>query len=141
MMDYRAMRRFEEENKMTNLTNSHQAPCTVCGAMTEYACSDCQIDLRTTVYVCGNPACRDRHEEKCPRFILTLCDSKNLANLYTMLEEDNQASMALLVRCLLKGRLDLVDRAAWVVADVLTHAERGPRADKEYMALVAELRA
>lgn len=37
-----------------------------CGRQTLYACSNCQIDLRVTVYVCPTSACRDAHEKKCP---------------------------------------------------------------------------
>lgn len=40
--------------------------CHVCGAVTEYACSDCAIDLRMAVYVCATTECRHAHEEKCP---------------------------------------------------------------------------
>lgn len=40
--------------------------CSVCNDATLYACSDCQIDLAATVYVCPKPACRDAHEPKCP---------------------------------------------------------------------------
>lgn len=35
--------------------------CSVCGNHTERACSDCAVDKKTTVYVCGNDACRDLH--------------------------------------------------------------------------------
>ena len=40
--------------------------CTVCGAEATLACSDCKIDLHTTVYVCAKTVCQRRHEEKCP---------------------------------------------------------------------------
>jgi hypothetical protein len=39
--------------------------CSVCSTATEYACSDCRIDFRTTIYVCARPQCRDEHESKC----------------------------------------------------------------------------
>ena len=40
-------------------------PCTVCGAPTIYACSDCAIDSggKETVHVCGKPTCRDTHDK------------------------------------------------------------------------------
>jgi hypothetical protein len=37
--------------------------CHVCGDATDLCCSDCQISLALTVYVCRKPECRDRHEE------------------------------------------------------------------------------
>jgi hypothetical protein len=40
--------------------------CSVCGTPTGLACSDCRIDLQTTVYVCQSADCRDEHEKKCP---------------------------------------------------------------------------
>lgn len=39
--------------------------CHVCKQPTLLACSDCRIDFATTIYVCGNSECRDRHERKC----------------------------------------------------------------------------
>lgn len=39
--------------------------CSICGTATEMACSDCQIDLQTTVYICGKQECRDAHDQKC----------------------------------------------------------------------------
>lgn len=40
--------------------------CTVCAKPTNTACSDCQIDLATTVYVCNEKYCLDIHEKNCP---------------------------------------------------------------------------
>ena len=40
--------------------------CTICGTTTDIACSDCRIDLRTTVFVCTLRACQLAHETKCP---------------------------------------------------------------------------
>jgi len=37
--------------------------CSVCKHPTSLACSDCRIDLQTTVYVC--PTCRRHHDEVC----------------------------------------------------------------------------
>jgi hypothetical protein len=39
--------------------------CHVCGDQTLLACSDCQINLAATVYVCGKRECRMRHDELC----------------------------------------------------------------------------
>ena len=39
--------------------------CHVCGDPTQMACSDCRIDLQTTVFVCSKKSCRDEHETKC----------------------------------------------------------------------------
>lgn len=39
--------------------------CHVCGDQTLFACSDCQINLKATVYVCGKIACRTTHDEVC----------------------------------------------------------------------------
>lgn len=41
--------------------------CHVCGATTQWACSDCAIDFGITIHVCASSECRDAHEEKCPR--------------------------------------------------------------------------
>lgn len=57
------MRRFEENKPCCTVCDAKKL-CTVCGDKTLWACSDCQIDLRTTVYVCEKPACRDEHEHK-----------------------------------------------------------------------------
>lgn len=40
--------------------------CTVCKDETSLACSDCQIDLHTTIFVCNKSSCRNTHEQKCP---------------------------------------------------------------------------
>ena len=40
--------------------------CSVCKSVTDEACSDCRIDLSTTVYVCHARQCRNEHEKKCP---------------------------------------------------------------------------
>lgn len=42
--------------------------CTVCKGDNDerLACSDCRIDLQTTVYVCESTTCRDEHEQVCP---------------------------------------------------------------------------
>ncbi len=55
--------------------------CSVCGNATDLACSDCRIDLRTTVYVCKSSECRSRHEEKCGQRIAAI-----LANLSAQIE-------------------------------------------------------
>lgn len=39
--------------------------CSVCGDPTDMGCSDCRINYRTTVYVCGKRECRAHHESKC----------------------------------------------------------------------------
>ena len=39
------------------------AKCHVCDSATEFACSDCRINLHATVNVCEKPACRDEHEK------------------------------------------------------------------------------
>ena len=37
-------------------------PCSICGELTVWACSDCQINTGKTVNVCNKSACRDAHE-------------------------------------------------------------------------------
>jgi hypothetical protein len=37
-------------------------PCVVCGEDTGWACSDCAIDGKPGVHVCGKSECRDKHE-------------------------------------------------------------------------------
>lgn len=39
--------------------------CHVCGEQTLWACSDCQINLKAAVYVCGRRECRERHDRMC----------------------------------------------------------------------------
>lgn len=43
--------------------------CSVCADPTPMACSDCAIDLHTTVYVCSKSECRKAHDTVCP-FVL-----------------------------------------------------------------------
>jgi len=45
---------------------SYAGACSVCGEVTDMACSDCRIDFQKTVYVCRKTACRDTHEQRCP---------------------------------------------------------------------------
>lgn len=39
--------------------------CHVCKIQTLFACSDCQINLSATVYICGKAACRNSHVRVC----------------------------------------------------------------------------
>jgi hypothetical protein len=39
-------------------------PCVICGEMTVWACSDCQISRKETIHVCTKPACRNAHERE-----------------------------------------------------------------------------
>jgi hypothetical protein len=39
--------------------------CSICDQPTMQACSDCAIDLRAVVYVCGKADCIRAHEAKC----------------------------------------------------------------------------
>ena len=41
-------------------------PCTVCGAVTEWACADCAISRQTKTAICEKPECRDEHEKTHP---------------------------------------------------------------------------
>lgn len=41
-----------------------------CGAVTVWACTDCRIDLKKTIYVCPTKDCRKRHES-------AVCSFKN----------------------------------------------------------------
>lgn len=50
--------------------------CTVCGQETELACSDCQIVLNTTVYVCKELRCRNAHDRKCPHKLKLLLEER-----------------------------------------------------------------
>ena len=44
--------------------------CTICGAQTDMACSDCRIDFQSTIYVCSKNECRNEHEGKCSARLL-----------------------------------------------------------------------
>lgn len=62
--------------------------CSVCGCATITACSDCQIVLRTTVYVCAKSICRDAHEKKCVAAL-----QKALSEATAKLSEQTQAKL------------------------------------------------
>jgi len=62
-----ALAELAPKSEVTSKSGLHH--CTVCGDETTLACSDCQIDLRTTVYVCAKTVCQRRHEEKCPHVL------------------------------------------------------------------------
>ena len=53
---------WEEEKRCCSICDAKKV-CHVCGTQTLYACSDCQINLNATVYVCGKNECRDTHEQ------------------------------------------------------------------------------
>lgn len=57
--------KFQEEKRCCHTCDSKKK-CHICGRETLLACSDCQIDLGATVYVCSSSTCRDSHEIKCP---------------------------------------------------------------------------
>lgn len=64
---------------------------------------------------------------------------ENLQRLYDMLEEENEHSINLVLRCVLDGRLDLIDKAAEIAANVI---EKGELAGDDYEAqreIVTEL--
>lgn len=42
--------------------NVKGGPCSVCGETTEWACADCKIDKRFTVWLCHRRECREKHE-------------------------------------------------------------------------------
>lgn len=48
------------------MSEGNRSSCSICDALTEYACSDCVIDGKGRVAICGNPACMDVHERACP---------------------------------------------------------------------------
>lgn len=54
---------------------------------------------------------------------------ENLQRLYDMLEEENEHSINLVLRCVLDNRLDLIDEAAMVAANVI---EKGELAGEDY---------
>jgi hypothetical protein len=47
----------------------------------------------------------------------------NLEKLYAALEQDNNHSTALLVQCVIRGRVDLYERAAYVALRTLLDGE------------------
>jgi len=53
------------EEKRCCVVCDHKKVCHVCGEHTLFACSDCQINFKATVYVCTKQKCRDTHERKC----------------------------------------------------------------------------
>jgi hypothetical protein len=55
---------YEAEKRCCTVCDAKKV-CHVCGEQTLWACSDCRINLGTTVYVCQKAKCRDEHEKKC----------------------------------------------------------------------------
>lgn len=53
-----------EEKKCCSVCDTKKL-CYVCGTATLFACSDCRIEFKVSVYVCGKSECRSRHESKC----------------------------------------------------------------------------
>ena len=66
--------------------------CSICSAKTNLACSNCRMDLNTTVYVCHAPKCRDAHEENCPYYLQADLRAEN-ENAFL------QGAMAMRVAC------------------------------------------
>jgi hypothetical protein len=56
---------FEETKPCCTICDAKKT-CSVCGQQTLLACSDCRIDFQTTIYVCKQAECRERHKAKCP---------------------------------------------------------------------------
>jgi hypothetical protein len=54
---------------------------------------------------------------------------ENLQRLYDLLEEENEHSINLVLRCVLDERLDLIDQAALVAVNVI---EKGELAGEDY---------
>lgn len=63
-----------------------------------------------------------------------------LKELIDMLEEDNQGSLAMLLRCVLKGRLDLLEDASEMVGRVMKESELKGKAYELYSYLYKELK-
>ena len=40
--------------------------CSVCETQTLLCCSDCRVDLKSSIYVCGSLTCGKSHDKKCP---------------------------------------------------------------------------
>lgn len=58
------LKQFAEEKRCCTICDSKKR-CHVCKANTQWACSNCQIDLGATVYVCATTECRNAHERVC----------------------------------------------------------------------------
>jgi hypothetical protein len=63
-----------------------------------------------------------------------------LQKLHEALEEDNQASMALLIQVLVRRRYDLIEQAAEVAFRVMKDGERLPEVDAKYRNVYLQLR-
>jgi hypothetical protein len=66
--------------------------------------------------------------------------NEQLKRLRDLLDEDNQASLALVIDCIIRKRLDLVDDAAAVAASVIETGERTQAADQMYQRVFLALR-
>ena len=64
-----------------------------------------------------------------------------LEHLALVLDDDNEASLALVISCVVAGRMELANRAAEVAVSVLFHGERTAKADVEYKAVFEALHA
>lgn len=54
----------EAKAALANMTDAKKA-CHVCGDQTLWSCSDCQINLSATIYVCSKRECREHHDWVC----------------------------------------------------------------------------
>ena len=86
--------RFAGGGMMTDIEKARTGKCTICGKPTELACSDCQIDLRTTVYVCSTYECRKEHEQKCSHELLARKADNSRVALEICLEQQKRADDA-----------------------------------------------
>lgn len=78
---------YEQEKRCCTVCDAKKR-CSICNDATLYACSDCRIDLATTVYVCSKSSCRDLHELKCPHRLKAENESLK-AELTAMTEDRN----------------------------------------------------
>jgi hypothetical protein len=62
------------ENEMS------EKPCSVCGDMTEYGCSDCAIDRKGFIPLCGKVSCREKHELLNPEELKYACSAQPLTH-------------------------------------------------------------
>lgn len=101
---------YDEKKRCCTVCDA-KARCSVCSAQTQYACADCRMDFRVTIYVCGK--CRAEHEEKCSARLREVIS----ANQRKIEVAANAIRFTLTTPGLIKGRDQLVAALAAIEGD------------------------
>lgn len=108
--------------------------CHICGGQTQLACSDCQINLAATVYVCSKGDCRRAHDRVCsgerqPAAALTPASPASAEVEAVCKRLDNAA---------LYSSLDKAETLEWQAATLLRRLDAELRQTKDDLAFGPE---